>query len=215
MLALLLLLAATMVSTVILTAVASVSKRIKNDRETQQEYLNVSSAAELLRASIMSSEYKRVEVTRFHRAEADQAWSSTYDDHSVIVTEADEMGLMGKWISSCIDDDGELVGFFDDSIKIDVEDFSTVHASFALKKGESSSTDGGSTAMDKFDILIILSGSGTDGNSEDIDDCRITLRVMGTLKKISGYSESDNHLEKEETKNTTIEWETTEITKGG
>ena len=51
LMALLLLLLATMVSVVILTAVSSAARHLSRDREAQQNYLTVSSAAELLRRS--------------------------------------------------------------------------------------------------------------------------------------------------------------------
>lgn len=52
LMALLLLLLATMVSVVILTAVSSAARHLSRDREAQQNYLTVSSAAELIRDSI-------------------------------------------------------------------------------------------------------------------------------------------------------------------
>ena len=52
LMALLLLLLATMVSVVILTAVSSAARHLSCDREAQQNYLTVSSAAELLRSGI-------------------------------------------------------------------------------------------------------------------------------------------------------------------
>ena len=59
LMALLLLLLATMVSVVILTAVSSAARHLSRDREAQQNYLTVSSAAELLRSGIKGAKYTR------------------------------------------------------------------------------------------------------------------------------------------------------------
>ena len=63
LMALLLLLVASMVSVVILTAATTAARHISNDRQNQQTYLTVSSAAELLRDDILSSGYEQ-KVTR-------------------------------------------------------------------------------------------------------------------------------------------------------
>ncbi len=63
LMALLLLLVASMVSVVILTAATTAARHISNDRQSQQTYLTVSSAAELLRDDILSSGYEQ-KVTR-------------------------------------------------------------------------------------------------------------------------------------------------------
>ena len=54
LMALLLLLVASMVSVVILTAATTAARHISNDRQSQQTYLTVSSAAELFRDAIQS-----------------------------------------------------------------------------------------------------------------------------------------------------------------
>lgn len=59
LMALLLLLVASMVSVVILTAATTAARHISNDRQSQQAYLTVSSAAELLRDDILSSGYEQ------------------------------------------------------------------------------------------------------------------------------------------------------------
>ena len=69
LMALLLLLVASMVSVVILTAATTAARHISNDRQSQQTYLTVSSAAELLRDDILSSTatgsyIERTEVTQ-------------------------------------------------------------------------------------------------------------------------------------------------------
>lgn len=66
LMALLLLLVASMVSVVILTAATTAARHISNDRQSQQTYLTVSSAAELLRDDILSSGYEQKVTRRPH-----------------------------------------------------------------------------------------------------------------------------------------------------
>lgn len=90
LMALLLLLVASMVSVVILTAATTAARHISNDRQSQQTYLTVSSAAELLRDDILSSGYEqkvtrrptatgsyieRTEVTQTPRGHGRSGWS--------------------------------------------------------------------------------------------------------------------------------------------
>lgn len=221
MLALLLLMVATMVSTVILTAVASVSKHIKNDRETQQEYLNVISAAELLRDEILKSKYERVETKTYERTDSSKdEW--TYRDTVKSETSAGEMGLMGQWLASCIDSDsGELKDFSDDFITIDVwngtsKAIETVYASFRIEIGSTAGAEDSSTQTTYFDIIISLTNKNpkeSDMNPE-IDDCRMTLTLKGESTTILSSIVSENQLVKEEKNTTTVEFNSAEITKG-
>ena len=102
---LLLLVLATMVSAVVLAAAVSAAKNMHTDREAQQNYLTVSSAAELVRESILGKTYSRTETTieRTWLDEEGQEHSST--STSVAYKRPD--GLMAPWLNDCIDDDAE------------------------------------------------------------------------------------------------------------
>ena len=60
LMALLLLLLASVISALILTAATNAAHHLRNDRKAQQNYLTVSSAAELIRDSILQESYTRV-----------------------------------------------------------------------------------------------------------------------------------------------------------
>ena len=63
LMALLLVLTAAVVSAVILSAALSAARRVNGDRTAQQNYLAVSSAAELVRDSIRTQKYVRTVTT--------------------------------------------------------------------------------------------------------------------------------------------------------
>ena len=65
MMALLLVLVASVVSAVILTASIQAARRPRNERAAQQSYLTVSSAAEMVRDSILAAEYKREVIEEY------------------------------------------------------------------------------------------------------------------------------------------------------
>lgn len=66
MMALLFMLVAVTVSVVVLTAATAAARRVKSDRNRQQAYLSLSSAAQLMRESILSDGYT-VTVTGYER----------------------------------------------------------------------------------------------------------------------------------------------------
>lgn len=63
LLALLLLLVATMVSAVILSAAVTATKRVYDDKQQAQDYLTVSSAARLLRTAVTGASCTKIETT--------------------------------------------------------------------------------------------------------------------------------------------------------
>ena len=65
LMALLLILLATAVGAAVLTAAVSAARHLRSDREAQQNYLTVSSAAELIRDSINGQTYQRT-LTEIH-----------------------------------------------------------------------------------------------------------------------------------------------------
>ena len=104
LMALLLLLVASMVSVVILTAATTAARHISNDRQSQQTYLTVSSAAELLRDDILSSGYEQ-KVTRRPTA------TGSYIERTE-VTQTPQ-GAMKAWLERGIEAVGRGIAYTD------------------------------------------------------------------------------------------------------
>ena len=205
LMALLLLLLATMVSVVILTAVSSAARHLSRDREAQQNYLTVSSAAELIRDSIAGDKYERT-MTETHTAVRDTDGNITGENVSYSTNVTNPTGIMGQWLSACIEDGSENVQYaslkdFKDTIEVDLkidEDTSlrTVRADFFAQK------DG--------QIQVQLSLKPEEGKT---DDCRMTLTMQGTLTQADPEYRSDGD-DYSNTYKTTVKWEPQRITKG-
>ena len=205
LMALLLLLLATMVSVVILTAVSSAARHLSCDREAQQNYLTVSSAAELIRDSIAGDKYERT-MTETHTAVRDTDGNITGENVSYSTNVTNPTGIMGQWLSACIEDGSENVQYaslkdFKDTIEVDLkidEDTSlrTVRADFFAQK------DG--------QIQVQLSLKPEEGKT---DDCRMTLTMQGTLTQADPEYRSDGD-DYSNTYKTTVKWEPQRITKG-
>lgn len=204
LMALLLILLAMAVGAAILTAAVSAAHHMKSDREAQQNYLTVSSAAELIRDSIAGDKYERT-MTETHTASTD-AEGHTIDTVTYSTNVNYPKGIMGQWLSACIEDGSENVQYaslkdFKDTIEVDLkidEDTSlrTVRADFFAQK------DG------KIQVQLYLKPE--EGKT---DDCRMTLTMQGTLKEEAPESYSsedgDSYIYK-----TTVKWEPQRITKG-
>lgn len=205
LMALLLILLAMAVGAAILTAAVSAAHHMKSDREAQQNYLTVSSAAELIRDSIAGDKYERT-MTETHTASTDAEGNTTHE-----VTYSTDVnyptGIMGAWLSACIEDGSENVQYaslkdFKDTIEVDLkidEDTSlrTVTAVFSAQK------DG--------KIQVELSLKPEEGKT---DDCRMTLTMQGKLTK-EEESESDSSEDVDSyIYKTTVKWEPQRITKG-
>ena len=206
LMALLLILLAMAVGAAILTAAVSAAHHMKSDREAQQNYLTVSSAAELIRDSIAGDKYERT-MTETHTAVRDTDGNITGENVSYSTNVTNPTGIMGQWLSACIEDGSENVQYaslkdFKDTIEVDLkidEDTSlrTVRADFFAQK------DG--------QIQVQLSLKPEEGKT---DDCRMTLTMQGTLTKAEeseSYSSEDvdSYIYK-----TTVKWEPQRITKG-
>lgn len=178
---------------------------MKSDREAQQNYLTVSSAAELIRDSIAGDKYERT-MTETHTASTDAEGNTTHE-----VTYSTDVnyptGIMGAWLSACIEDGSENVQYaslkdFKDTIEVDLkidEDTSlrTVAAAFSAQK------DG------KIQVQLYLKPE--EGKT---DDCRMTLTMQGKLTK-EEESESDSSGDNYSyIYKTTVKWEPQRITKG-
>ena len=204
LMALLLILLAMAVGAAILTAAVSAAHHMKSDREAQQNYLTVISAAELIRDSIAGDKYERT-MTETHTANTDEEGHTTYTvSYSTNVNYP--TGIMGQWLSACIEDGSENVQYaslkdFKDTIEVDLkidEDTSlrTVRADFFAQK------DG--------QIQVQLSLKPEEGKT---DDCRMTLTMQGTLTQADPEYRSDGD-DYSNTYKTTVKWEPQRITKG-
>ena len=96
LMALLLVLTAAVVSAVILSAALSAARRVNGDRTAQQNYLAVSSAAELVRDSIDQMRYTEITTTTYELDEK----SGNYLQTGSSSTEKLPTGLMGDWLTA-------------------------------------------------------------------------------------------------------------------
>ena len=187
------------------TAAVSAAHHMKSDREAQQNYLTVSSAAELIRDSIAGDKYERT-MTETHKTLRDEAGNITGENVSYSTNVTKPTGIMGAWLSACIEDGSENVQYaslkdFKDTIEVDLkidEDTSlrTVTAAFSAQK------DG--------QIQVQLSLKSEEGKT---DDCRMTLTMQGTRKEETPESYSSEDVDSYIYK-TTVKWEPQRITKG-
>lgn len=205
LMALLLILLAMAVGAAILTAAVSAAHHMKSDREAQQNYLTVSSAAELIRDSIAGDSYERI-MTETHTAQKDDDGNITGYTVSYEAKVTDPTGIMGAWLSACIEDGEKKDKYaslkaFRDTINVDLEvsngtNLRTVTAAFSAQK------DG--------QIQVQLSLKSEEGKT---DDCRMTLTMQGTLKEETPESYSSEDVDSYIYK-TTVKWEPQRITKG-
>lgn len=205
LMALLLILLAMAVGAAILTAAVSAAHHMKSDREAQQNYLTVSSAAELIRDSIAGDKYERT-MTETHKALKDAEGNTTYTVSRKAEVTDPPKGIMGQWLSACIEngsDNNEYASLkdFSDTINVDLEvsngtSLRTVKADFSAQK------DG--------KIQVQLSLKPEEGKT---DDCRMTLTMQGTLTQADPEyrSAGDDYWY---TYKTTVKWEPQRITKG-
>ena len=207
LMALLLILLAMAVGAAILTAAVSAAHHMKSDREAQQNYLTVSSAAELIRDSIAGDSYERI-MTETHTALKDAEGNITgYTVSRKAKVTDPPKGSMGEWLSACIEngnDNNEYASLkaFNDTIEVNLKinddtSLRTVKAAFSAQK------DG------KIQVQLYLKPE--EGKT---DDCRMTLTMQGTLTKAEeaeSYSSEDvdSYIYK-----TTVKWEPQRITKG-
>ena len=205
LMALLLILLAMAVGAAILTAAVSAAHHMKSDREAQQNYLTVSSAAELIRYSIAGDKYERT-MTETHTAVRDTDGNITGENVSYSTNVTNPTGIMGAWLSACIEDGEKKDKYaslkaFRDTINVDLEvsngtNLRTVTAAFSAQK------DG--------QIQVQLSLKSEEGKT---DDCRMTLTMQGTLKEETPESYSSEDVDSYIYK-TTVKWEPQRITKG-
>lgn len=205
LMALLFLLLAAVLSGVILTAATNAARQMYLDRAAQQNYLTVSSAAELLRDSILSDSCTRITEHRQYQDEAGQTQttsSETYQYHT---------GLMAPWLNAGIDTTAHssalMIRGGSDTITIDVptgsgKSLKSVQARFTMKE---TNTDAEAR------ITVVLSLSESDAVA---DYCMtLTIRGRNTFESRTLTEEGENAYTTITT--TKLVWSSAEITKGG
>lgn len=207
LMALLLILLAMAVGAAILTAAVSAAHHMKSDREAQQNYLTVSSAAELIRDSINGQTYERtLTVTSVaNRDEKGEVIGYTVTRTLEIKPNPLFPGPMGAWLSACINsgDQDQLYASLQEcsdtiTVTVDTGDggLRPVQANFSAQK------DG--------KIQVELSLKPEEGKT---DDCRMTLTMQGLLTK-EGKDALPTGGEYRETYTTKVTWGSPKITKG-
>ena len=221
LMALLLLLLASVISALILTAATNAAHHLRNDRKAQQNYLTVSSAAELIRDSILQESYTRVweKVTTY---KMDDKGQYVWQKEDTKLVPGQFTGIMKAWLAAGIaynenkDAKYASVTGYQDTIKVDVpiggeDGLQTVQAEFTMDK-------------DTANITVKLSllppdGQGSTGTERSAaEDCRMTLTMKGAVSKKdespAGGSISEENGTKIEKYTTTINWSGAKITKG-
>ena len=189
LMALFLLLVASMVSVVILTAATTAARHISNDRQSQQAYLTVSSAAELLRDDILSSGYEQ-KVTRRPTA------TGSYIERTE-VTQTPQ-GAMKVWLERGIEAVGRGITCTD-VITLTPDAASgldAVQAEFTMTPA--------------YDITVTLSlADSSRGN------CLMTLTLSGERKQqVTTVTGGNTETGQTTVTTTTISWDTPLIEKG-
>ena len=215
LMALLLLLLASVIRALILTAATNAAHHLRNDRKAQQNYLTVSSAAELIRDSILQESYTRVweKVTTYTK---DDAEIYVPKEEKTTLAPGKFTGIMKAWLAVGIEDNEKegaryaSVAGCQDTIKVDVpikgeDKLQTVQAEFTMDE-------------DTANITVKLSllppdgqeSTGTEGSAAE--DCRMTLKITGNVEMNKNHSGDDTRTI--DTYTTTINWSGAKITKG-
>ena len=207
LMALLLILLAMAVGAAILTAAVSAAHHMKSDREAQQNYLTVSSAAELIRDSINGQTYERtLTVKREANRDKDGNVTGYTETRNLVKPDPAFTGPMGAWLSACIANSGDKTQLYasfqkcDDTITVTLDnapDLKQVQAKFSAQ------ADG------KIQVELSL----VQENGKTGDDCRMTLTMQGTLTQADPEYRSDGD-DYSNTYKTTVKWEPQRITKG-
>ena len=209
LMALLLILLATAVGAAVLTAAVSAARHLRSDREAQQNYLTVSSAAELIRDSINGQTYERT-LTAWRTTTYNKETGEEIVDEGRTLNAPDPAftGPMGEWLSACIANSENKDYLYaslqecSDTITVALKgtpDLKRVQAEFS--------------AQANGELRVKLSLVQEDGKTED--DCRMTLTMQGTLttdepKKELPTDEEDYNI----TCTTKVTWGSPKITKG-
>ena len=188
LMALLLILRATAVGAAVLTAAVSAARHLRSDREAQQNYLTVSSAAELIRDSINGQTYERILTVKSEAVTNTEREVIGYKVTRTLEIKPNPLfpGLMGAWLSACIANSGDENYLYaslqecKDTITVTVDTgdggLRPVQAKFSA---EPRTTTLEGKVLYRSDIRVELSLAPENGKTED--DCRMTLTMQGTL----------------------------------
>ena len=187
LMALLLILLATAVGAAVLTAAVSAARHLRSDREAQQNYLTVSSAAELIRDSINGQTYKRT-LTVTREANTDEHGNVTGYTVSSNTEVIPPKGIMKAWLDACMDNSegtSDLYAAFrpcSDTITVTVGD-----AAAGLQQVQAKFSAEPSTITlegEELDSSIIRVELSLPSDDEKADDCRMTLTMIGKLRRV-------------------------------
>ena len=215
LMALLLLLLASVISALILTAATNAAHHLRNDRKAQQNYLTVSSAAELIRDSILQESYTRVweKETTYEKDEKGQVIGQKEE---IALTQGQFTGIMKAWLAAGIADNESAGAQYasvtgcQDMIKVDVpikgeDGLQTVQAEFTMDENTANITV-------KLSLLPPDGQESTETESSAAEDCRMTLKITGKVTKNEVSNANDEKTIEKYT--TTINWSGAKITKG-
>lgn len=207
LMALLIFLLAAVVSGIILTAATSAMHHLRNDRTAQQNYLTVSSAAELIREEILQDSYARILSKEYTR---DALGNETM---TVSAEEEKHEGLLAPWLNAGIDGsntarDTVSVKGVTDTLLVDIpvgagENLQTVQAKFTMDP----------TAESTATKIVVELSLKPDGEREAAEDCRMTLTINGSKTDTRSSITADEN-KRVETVTTKISWNAAKITKG-
>lgn len=184
LMAILLILVAAVVSAVILTAATSAARHLRNDRQVQQNYLAVSSAAELIRDSVLKDSYYWEQVSKKEKNE------ETGEETTVIESETETPpdGLLGPWLAR-----GVAAAGCRDTVRVTVpgqEDLPAVQAAFSMDSS--------------YNITVELSLEAPEES-----DCRMTLTLQANSSGDDYWLEGTTHIIWR-----SVKWENPRIVKG-
>lgn len=216
LMALLLLLLASVISALILTAATNAAHHLRNDRKAQQNYLTVSSAAELIRDSILQESYTRVweRVTTYTKD--DDAGIYVPKEEKTTLAPGQFTGIMRAWLAAGIENNENKdakyasVTGYQDTIKVDIsiegeDKLQTVQAEFTMDKDTANITV-------KLSLLPPDGQKSTGTESSAAEDCRMTLKITGNVEMKENHGGDDTRTI--DTYTTTINWSGAKITKG-
>lgn len=209
LMALLLLLVALMVSLVILSAAISAVKAVRSDREQQQLYLTVSSAAELIRDSIAGGSAGYQTETVNHFSDPGRKNPLKAMDQEPTVKEAS-----GKLSSIFNEANGQLHSLSDRYAKsfllhVDGDVYSDVTAEIRMRKSDAAATQTGQL----YTMTIVLTAERNGRKCQMLLTANgtQTLSSVDTSEQIwSGYSRRTIYLT---TTTRKLTWDTPTITK--
>lgn len=193
LMALLLMLVGIMVSAVIISAATSAAVNKRSEKEQQQAYLAVSSAAELVRDDFQSitGRYKLVTTTVTN---ADGTTTTTKDTIEATCAVGDIINDIGERLMGAAPSNT-----YDKTYTFSIEGYEDVTANFLIASGTSTSGE------DIYDLTVIF----TNGASSE-HPCRMVLTMEGKLaeERTSGDTGSTQVVTQ------TLEWNKAKLQKG-